>query len=104
MERVGEVRNVFGKKRAKEECARGVVGWLEGVKRERVERRRGVMGGVEKGNGKEEGLSGGKTDAEHDGKPGEEAMWKVDVDEYEDINADEHDNEGFEDAVEQLAA
>ncbi|MCJ1378906.1 hypothetical protein MMC17_002005 [Xylographa soralifera] len=32
---VGEVRNVFGRKNAREECARGVVAFLEGVRRGR---------------------------------------------------------------------
>lgn len=44
---IGEVRNVYGKKRAKEECARLVVGYLEGVReRRREEGRRRMMMGV----------------------------------------------------------
>lgn len=34
---IGEVRNVFGKKAAKEECAKGVLEFLEGVRKERME-------------------------------------------------------------------
>ncbi|MCJ1388742.1 hypothetical protein MMC18_001591 [Xylographa bjoerkii] len=33
---VGEVRNVYGRKNAREECARGVVAFLEGLRRERL--------------------------------------------------------------------
>lgn len=45
-EPVGEVRNVFGKKNAREECAKGVLEFLEGLARRR---------GVEVGEGLEEG-------------------------------------------------
>lgn len=43
---IGEVRNVFGRKKAKEECARGVLEYLEGVKEKRLEYARGVVEGM----------------------------------------------------------
>ena len=39
------MRNVFGKKRAKEECARLVVAYLEDVKRERLAKFQGLFKG-----------------------------------------------------------
>ncbi|KAK7186919.1 hypothetical protein PSPO01_07048 [Paraphaeosphaeria sporulosa] len=41
-----EVRHVFGKKKAKEECARLVLQYLEGVREKRMEHARGVMAGM----------------------------------------------------------
>lgn len=43
---LGEVRNVFGKRRAKDECARGVWVYLEGLRRARSAGRRVVKVGV----------------------------------------------------------
>lgn len=43
---LGEVRHVFGKKRAKEECAREVLRYLSGVKETRLEYARGVVRGM----------------------------------------------------------
>lgn len=43
---LGEVRNVFGKKRAKEECARLVVQYLHDVKEARLEYARSMMASV----------------------------------------------------------
>ena len=49
---VGEVWNVFGKKKAREECARGAWEFLEKVRRERV---KGFEGMVREGGGVGEG-------------------------------------------------
>ncbi|KAF2450801.1 hypothetical protein P171DRAFT_403497 [Karstenula rhodostoma CBS 690.94] len=46
-----EVRHVFGKKNAKEECARLVLQYLEGVREKRVEYARGIMAGTKGGEG-----------------------------------------------------
>ncbi|KAF3002366.1 hypothetical protein E8E13_000255 [Curvularia kusanoi] len=45
---IGEVRNVFGRKKAREECARLVLGYLEEVRRERLKVAEGLIrnGGV----------------------------------------------------------
>ncbi|KAL5400482.1 hypothetical protein PMIN03_012347, partial [Paraphaeosphaeria minitans] len=44
-----EVRHVFGKKKAKEECARLVLQYLEGLREKRMEYARGVMAGMKGG-------------------------------------------------------
>lgn len=46
---IGEVRNILGKKKAKEECARLVLLYLQVVKEQRLEYARGMMAGM-KGN------------------------------------------------------
>ena len=54
---IGEVRNVFGKKKAKEECARLTVEYLGRVRDGRVEAgMRLVKGGGEGGKGREESV------------------------------------------------
>lgn len=42
---IGEVRNVFGRKRAREECARLVLGYLEEVRKERLKVAEGLIRG-----------------------------------------------------------
>ncbi|KAJ4357593.1 uncharacterized protein N0V89_002169 [Didymosphaeria variabile] len=43
---IGEVRHVFGKKKAKEECGMLVLQYLKGVREKRMEYARGVMAGM----------------------------------------------------------
>jgi hypothetical protein len=47
---IGEVRHVFGKKKAKEECARLTVEYLQGVREKRMEYGARVMAGTQGGN------------------------------------------------------
>ncbi|KAL6706379.1 hypothetical protein ACN47E_005485 [Coniothyrium glycines] len=76
---LGEVRNVFGKKKAKEECARLVLAHLDEVKRGRVEWGQRIMRGVVGGHD----AAGGSV---RRAGPG-----------------DDEDDDMFEDAVEQMA-
>lgn len=50
---VGECRNVFGKKNAKEQCAKLVVAWLEAVRDRRVKEMQSFVGKEEGGNAEE---------------------------------------------------
>jgi hypothetical protein len=80
---IGEVRHVFGKKKAKEECAKLVLEYLLQVKEKRL-REFGIVGGGDSGEGR-----GGQGE----GDEGE------DGDEFEDEETDDTD-EAFEDAIE----
>lgn len=91
---IGEVRNVFGKKKAKEECARKTLEYLEHVYRERVAFGQRMMEGVE--GGVEEVVVGsvGRGRADED----EVRMGGM----GEDVESGSEDGEGFEDAMEDL--
>lgn len=87
---IGEVRNILGKKKAKEECARLTLSYLEEVHRYRMECGRRLMEGVKGG---EEVVSGGL------GRAREGEVEEV----GENKDGEESDVE-FEDAVEELVA
>jgi len=80
---IGEVRNVLGKKKAKEECARLTVAYLEEVRRYRVECGRRVLEGVVGGEGVVDAAVGRGWDGEG-------------VKKEEDVDSE------FEDAMEEL--
>ncbi|EAT81248.2 hypothetical protein SNOG_11540 [Parastagonospora nodorum SN15] len=65
---IGEVRNVLGKKKAKEECARLTLAYLEEVRRYRVECGRRVLEGVVGGEGVLDGAVGRGWDGEGTGE------------------------------------
>lgn len=48
---IGEVRNIFGKKKAKEECARLTLQYLTELKEKREEFGRRMMAGINRGVG-----------------------------------------------------
>jgi hypothetical protein len=119
---IGEVRNIFGKKRAKEECARLTVEYLQGVKEQRMEYgarmlasvqggeaagsaavKEGVEG-IEAGEKKVEGKTKGELDVETDsdvefeGKTKGELDMETDSDvEFEEKTNDELDVEADSD-------
>ncbi|KAI8933900.1 hypothetical protein NX059_009594 [Plenodomus lindquistii] len=87
---LGEVRNVFGKKKAKEECARLVVVYLEEVKEKRLEYGREMMRDVGGGAVVGEMALGRAVDGEGQGVGGLDGRMEEDED------------EAFEDAVEEI--
>ncbi|KAH8728377.1 hypothetical protein GQ44DRAFT_824203 [Phaeosphaeriaceae sp. PMI808] len=95
---IGEVRNVFGKKRAREECARLTLGYLEEVREKRVAYGMQVLGEMSGGGGVRVKVEeeGGDEDRNMVG----EGARGVDV------KVEENDDEGdeFEDAVETFRA
>lgn len=97
---LGEVRNVFGKKKAKEECARLTLEYLKEVRKERMrfaeEMLRGVGGGeqvVEAAVGRE---------VEEEKEVVERKVGKGGVTEEDEMDVDGDDDVEFEDAVESL--
>jgi hypothetical protein len=52
---IGQVRNILGRKKAKDECARLTLAYLEELERLRIERAMRVMGVVRDGEGEGEG-------------------------------------------------
>lgn len=105
---VGQVRNVHGKKRAKEECAKLVVRVLEGVRERRERELRDVFGEGGAGGRKGEvrmmvdlkGMKGVEKGDDGVGKEREREMRGVGV--GQDDGEDEYDDETFEDAVEEV--
>jgi hypothetical protein len=89
---IGEVRNVFGKKKAKEECARRAVEYLEEVYRMRVEAGRGLLEGVKGGEELVKGKMGRRVEGESGVGGGDEKKGEEGSD----------GEEGFEDAVEEM--
>ena len=87
---IGEVRNVYGKKKAKEECARLTLEYLERVRQVRWEFGKKMMEGIK--GGETMGLGVGRS------VEGEDQAKNVVKDEDE----DEEDDEVFEDAVDGL--
>ena len=85
---LGEVRNVFGKKKAKEECARLVVQYLQDVKETRLEYARSMMAGIK-----------GDTHAVTNRAVGKQAEseGRASGNQHEDS-----DDDGFQSAVEQI--
>lgn len=81
------MRHVFGKKKAKEECARLVLLYLEDLRDKREEAKRGLMAGTKGGEaivgralGKPatvEGAGGGKMEVEESGSEGFESAPEV---------------------------
>lgn len=83
-----EVRHVFGKKNAKEECARLVLQYLEGLREKRMEYARGVMAGMKGG----EGVVGRAVGKVVEGEGGRN----------EKMESEESGDEGFESANERM--
>ncbi|CAA9966904.1 hypothetical protein PTMSG1_10263 [Pyrenophora teres f. maculata] len=75
---IGEVRNVYGKKKAKEECARLTLEYLERVRGERLEFGRRVLESLGRGDGgKVKGVLGdgdGESDEDEDDEMFEDAV------------------------------
>jgi hypothetical protein len=63
---IGEVRNVFGKKKAKEECARLTLAYLKEVYAQRLAYAQRMMEGISGGEGVEEGALGKPIEGEKD--------------------------------------
>ncbi|KAJ4292445.1 hypothetical protein N0V90_009107 [Kalmusia sp. IMI 367209] len=101
---IGEVRHVFGRKKAKEECARLTLDYLEALQAERIARAkavaRGEAGGVESradsgwGDVAEDAVVKGKAQ-----RPVDEAL---DRNGESDDDDDDDDDDGFVDAVESV--
>ncbi|KAF2846972.1 hypothetical protein T440DRAFT_521391 [Plenodomus tracheiphilus IPT5] len=97
---IGEVRNVFGRKKAKEECARLVVEYLEEVKEKRLEYGREMMRGIGGGTIVGEQALGRAVD-------GEKLIKSKNIEGQSDNDfrggdKDSVNDEGFEDAMETL--
>lgn len=89
---LGEVRNVFGRKRAKDECARLVLAYLEELKEQRLAYGRETMMAV-RGSGGGGGGGGGEEIIEGGGKRAEKEVG---------ASGRDDDDDGFEDAMETL--
>jgi hypothetical protein len=95
---IGEVRHIFGKKKAKEECARLTLEYLLGEKERRMSDSRKMMEGIAGGQGAA-GVAFGQPLGESKAAEGEgltkekEVYWS---------DSDEDEGHGFEDAVEVL--
>lgn len=94
---IGEVRNIMGKKKAKEECARLTLAYLEDVYAQRLEYGQKMMGGIIGG----EELLGGVLGKASDGE--KEAM-QAKIQFAREMGSGSEDDLGFEDAMEEIKA
>lgn len=89
---LGEARHIFGKKKAKEECARLTLRYLQEVRERRVSYGRRMMEGVGGGG---EGVGKGKGTEAEEGRGGDEMRGEDEMD-------GEAEGEEFEDALEEM--
>ncbi|KAF1851300.1 uncharacterized protein K460DRAFT_373336 [Cucurbitaria berberidis CBS 394.84] len=94
---IGEVRNIFGKKKAKEECARLTLEYLNGVRAHRMRCGERMLEGISGSEGVVRGAVGRAVDGEKEAV----AKWQGVVVACE---ASESEGDQFEDAVEAMGA
>lgn len=97
---IGEVRNVFGKKKAKEECARLTLEYLKEVRKERMRFAEEMLRGVGGGEQVVEAAVGREVEGEKEAV--ERRVGKGGVTEEDEMDVDGDDDVEFEDAVESL--
>jgi hypothetical protein len=91
---IGEVRNILGKKKAKEECARLTLDYLKEVQELRLAYGQRMMQGV---NGGEDAVAGAL------GRPREEEKMMMEARSWDDREVGGPSEDEFEDAVEELS-